>query len=528
MGKSTTLAIKIVGDASSGIKAMDDVEGRTSSFGSSLGKMAGVVGGVFAVDKVLDFGKASFDAASNLEQMAGSVDAIFGQSASQIDALAAKAHNAVGLSTADYDQMAAVIGSQLKNAGVPMDQLVGKTSDLIQKGADMSAVFGGSAADAVDALSSVMKGEFDPIEKYGVSINQTAINAELAARHQDKLTGAALRQAQVTAALDLVTKQTASTQGQFAAQGQTAAEKSQQLSAWFTDLQAKVGAGLLPIFTGLASFFQYQLAPAFDAIFAKGGPLTGFFEGARMFVGQFLAAVIDLYQYLAPKLLPIFDDVARVISTVVVPAFKQIWDFIQNYAVPIFKSVLGPIISAVQENWHKLSAALEDNRGTFENLYNKIKPFLEFLKNDVAPFVGVVLGKAFSTLGSFIKPVVDTIAWILDKAGAVIGFIGKVGSFVFGSGSGGSSAGGGGNRGAGDLFGASPSTAGGIRTASPVLAGVSVGPGGAGQDLGGGNVYITVQGALDPLGVAEQIAQLLDQRARRLGLSVAAVGGRLV
>jgi hypothetical protein len=45
----------------------------------------------------------------------------------------------------------------------------------------MAAVFGGTAADAVDALSSALKGEMDPIERYGVTLNQAAIDAQKAA-----------------------------------------------------------------------------------------------------------------------------------------------------------------------------------------------------------------------------------------------------------------------------------------------------------------------------------------------------------
>jgi hypothetical protein len=167
-----------------------------------LGKLAGLAGGAFAVGAVLDFGKATFDAASNLEQMAGSVDAVFGKSAAQIDTLAASAHKAVGLSTADYDQMASVIGSQLKNAGTSVDQLVGKTSSVISMGADMSAVFGGTAKDAVDALSSALKGEMDPIEKYGVSLNQNALNAQMAADGARKVNGQYTAQAKAAAVLD--------------------------------------------------------------------------------------------------------------------------------------------------------------------------------------------------------------------------------------------------------------------------------------------------------------------------------------
>ena len=64
-----------------------------------------------------------------------------------------------------------------------------KTGEMIQLGADLAAQFGGSSADAVAALSSALRGEADPAEKYGLALSQTAINAELMAKGQSKLTG---------------------------------------------------------------------------------------------------------------------------------------------------------------------------------------------------------------------------------------------------------------------------------------------------------------------------------------------------
>lgn len=525
MGKSATLALKITGDSSGGVRAIDEVEGRAGKLGAGFGKLAGLAAGAFAVSEVVDFGKQAFDAASNLEQMAGAVDAVFGQSAAQIDALAAKAHDAVGLSTADYDQMASVIGSQLKNAGVPMDQLAAKTDGLIKQGADMSAVFGGSAADAVEALSSVMKGEFDPIEKYGVSLNQTSINAELAARHQDKLTGAALKQAQTQAALDLVTRQTTATQGQFAAQGDTAAEKSQKLGAWFDDLKAKIGGGLLPIFTGLVGFFQTKVGPVLDDLFRKGGPIaTLFAQYGQVITGTVLPALSDLWNTLAPKLLPILKDVGGFISSIVIPAFQGIWNIISKYVVPIFKTVLTPILDGVGKVIHTVSEKINEHRGTFENLFHAVEPLLTFLRDKVAPFIGGVFKTAFEVLGKAIGPVIDAISWVADKVEWLLKKGGQFLNWIFG---GSSPSAGGANRGAA-MFGA-PATAGGggrLFGAGSSLGGGGLGPAAAAQGPPAGDTYnITVNGALDPVAVADQIARMLDARARRTGARVAVAMG---
>ena len=132
-----------------------------------------------------------------------------------------------------------------------MDQLAPKTNDLITLGADLAAQYGGSTADAVEALSAVFKGETDPIEKYGVSIKQSDIAAQKAAMGMSNLTGEADKQATAQATLALLTKQTADATGANAREADTAAGKQARLTAAWDDASAKMGAELLPAFTGL-------------------------------------------------------------------------------------------------------------------------------------------------------------------------------------------------------------------------------------------------------------------------------------
>jgi hypothetical protein len=162
---------------------------------------------------------------------------------------AADAYESVGLSTSAYEEAAAVIGSQLKNAGMDAGHAFDTTAALIAKGADMAAVFGGTAADAVDALSSALKGEMDPIEKYGISLNQAAIDAQKSADGHAKLSGAADKAAQTQAILELITRQSAATQGQWSAQAGTAAESTQIAQAAWENASGALGQQLLPFVT---------------------------------------------------------------------------------------------------------------------------------------------------------------------------------------------------------------------------------------------------------------------------------------
>ena len=195
---------------------------------------------------------SSFAAASNLQQSTGGVDAVFKEQAGAIHEAAKGAATGLGLTENAYNELSATLGAGLKNKGI--ENFTGQTQNLIGLGADLAAQFGGSTSDAVSAISSLMRGESDPIERYGVAINETAVKAELAARGQDKLTGAALESAKAQARLDLLFRQTADAQGAFGRESDTLAGKQQRAAAQWGDLQAKIGGAFLPALTKAMGF----------------------------------------------------------------------------------------------------------------------------------------------------------------------------------------------------------------------------------------------------------------------------------
>lgn len=513
MSRSAVLALKITGDATGAKRALTDADDAAGGFGRKLGAVAGIAAGAIGV--VGAVGKAAFDSASNLEQQVGAVDAVFGKAAGRMHGYAEQAAQTVGLATADYSQLASVLGSQLSNAGFAGDKLTGTTDDLIKKGADLAAQFGGSTADAVQALSSVLKGETDPIEKYGVSIKQSDINAKLAASGQDKLTGAALKSATAAAALSLVTDQTKNSQGAFARESDTAAGKMATLSAMWENGKAKLGEGLLPVFVKVADFVTGTIVPAWQSFSAEGGTLSTIMGVVSGFISESVVPVFkDLWGFLVKNVVPIWETLAGFIVDIVLPAFNGIWGFISDYIIPIFKTVLTPILKGVSDVFKIVADKINDNKDKFEKFFNALKPLFDWLKNTFAPFIASVLEPIFDTIGTVIGAVIDSIAWILDKGSGVIEWL---------TGGGGVSDGGKAAKSGAPMVGAAAGSVAGFGAmsggpAALVAAAASSGP----QTV----VHITVEGALDPVAVGRQIDGLVRRYAQTSGRAPAlALGG---
>lgn len=223
---------------------LDQASGKMGKFQAGLKKAT--VPALAAAAAVTAFGVSAVNSASRLQQSMGSVDAVFGKNAGTVKGWAAEAADSIGLAKSEYGELASLIGSQLKNAGLPMDMVTKKTKGLIDMGADLAAMYGGTTAEAVEALSSALKGEFDPMEKYGASLSASKIAAEQAAKGTDKLTGKAADQAKVMATLGLITKQTTDAHGAAAREQDSVAAKAQQATANFENMKAELGTALLP------------------------------------------------------------------------------------------------------------------------------------------------------------------------------------------------------------------------------------------------------------------------------------------
>ena len=271
---SLVLNVEILGEYKNLTKATKGAEKTLANLGSkfakvgkNIGKVVGGIGlglGAAVASQI----KPAIDAASDLEQQYGALESVFKDIAPAMQDFAAEQYK-IGLSTADAARSMTLLGSQLKGYGLPVDEAADKTKELTLLAADLAATFGGTTADAVASIGSLFRGEFDPIEKYGVAIKQSDINARLAAEGLDKLEGQQLKMASAQTALTMLFEKTTDAQGQANREMDTAAARSERLKATFENLQAEIGSKLLPIFVEITTFIAEKIIPAFQDFYAE-------------------------------------------------------------------------------------------------------------------------------------------------------------------------------------------------------------------------------------------------------------------
>jgi hypothetical protein len=257
---------------------------QTSSFGSMLGKVGGALAAFGVVAKGIQFGKEAITQARDLERNLFGLSTVFGTLTPQMLDFAKGAED-IGLSQSKAAKASVFIGSVLKQSGFAMNDVAKETENLVTLGTDLAALYGYDVQEALLGMTALFRGEYDPIEKFGVAMKQSEINSELAARGQDKLQGAARRNAEQTIRLELLYQRANDAMGAFTAQSGSLYTEQKKLGATFENMQATIGAALLPSVTDLNEQLRLMLVEATPG-------LISLFE----FFGQILEGVVGIFR----------------------------------------------------------------------------------------------------------------------------------------------------------------------------------------------------------------------------------------
>ena len=123
-----------------------------------------------------------------------------------------------GLSQSQAAQASVFLGSVLKQYGFNVNEANSQTQNLVILAQDLATTFGYDVQEALLAITALFRGEYDPIEKFGVAMKQNEINAVRAARGLGDLTGAAQMQADAQIRLELLFQRAGDSMGALSEQ----------------------------------------------------------------------------------------------------------------------------------------------------------------------------------------------------------------------------------------------------------------------------------------------------------------------
>jgi len=243
-----TLTIFLAADLKKFNRGINKAEGGLKGFGESISRnmgpillAAGAAAGAFAVKVGIDAVKA----ASDLGETQNKVGVIFGQSSQSILDFAEDAVTGLGQTRIQALEASATFAQFGKAAGLSGGDLVNFSTELVTLSADLASFNNSSPDEAINAIGSALRGEAEPLRRFGVLMDDAALKAAALSMGIGDGTTTLTTQQKVLAAHNVILSQTSDAQGDFARTSEGLANTQKILQAAVEDAKAEIGIGLV-------------------------------------------------------------------------------------------------------------------------------------------------------------------------------------------------------------------------------------------------------------------------------------------
>ena len=378
-----------------------------SAIGSAVGNLA--AGGLAAgLGAVTNFVGGSVEAFSRYEDAAAAAGTVFGTAFGTVSAFADTAAKALGISKTSALDASITFGTFGKAAGLAGEPLAGFSTDMVTLAGNMASFRGTSPEEAITAIGAALRGERDPIEKYGVLINDAAVKQQALKMGLYAGTGELSNQAKIMATAALITQQTSDATGDFARTADSTANVQKTLAAETENAQAALGEKLAPVITALRTLLLGVITG-----------ISGFIDGMIAMVGwvqqnaDIIGAVVAVLLILNAQLIAsTVASYALAVAQNIVRVATMAWTAVQwllNAA--LLANPIGLIIAAVVA----IAAAFviawnrsETFRTFIINLWDTITGWASAAWDAITGFVQAI-GEGFATAWQWVQDFLDNI-----------------------------------------------------------------------------------------------------------------------
>lgn len=220
-----------------------------NGLGSAVKKIGLLIGGAFAVGKLVQFGKECVELGSDLAEVQNVVDVTFTTMSDKVNEFAKNAMTSAGLSETMAKRYVGTFGAMSKSFGFSEQQAYDMSTALTQLTGDVASFYNISQDLAYIKLKSVFTGETETLKDLGVVMTQSALDQYALANGYGKTTSAMTEQEKVALRLAFVQKQLSAASGDFIRTSGSWANQVRVMQLQLQSLKATVGQGLINIFT---------------------------------------------------------------------------------------------------------------------------------------------------------------------------------------------------------------------------------------------------------------------------------------
>lgn len=370
-----------------------NINSKLGDFGK---KVAGIGTGLTAglTAPLVLVGGVAVGMASDLEESRNKVDVVFGDMAGFIKDFADGSATSLGQMEAQVLEATGTLGNMLTEIGLFPKRAADMSAGMVTLSSDMASFNNASPVETLNAIQSAIAGEFEPLKKYGVLINQAKLEEEAMSlgliKTKDEMTDAI----KVQATYSLMLKQTQNAQGDFARTSDGMANQMRIVRAQIGDLGAEFGQLLLPIVNKvigvirrLFDWFSNLSQPVKTAIVVVAG-VAAAIGPLLLIVGSLISAfttiipaVTAVVGVLSGPLLLIIGAVVGVIALLAL-AWKNNWGDIQGKtkaAIDFIRNLIQRVLDWIRNFW---DAHGDQIKGIVQGIWDGIKAIFDW-------FVGI-------------------------------------------------------------------------------------------------------------------------------------------
>ena len=432
------LKIVITGDARDGERAVHSAAAATVRFGDSVSRVGRVVGaalvgtgaavGAFAVKAVAS--------ASDLNETVSKVGVVFGQQAAVVGGFADRMARDFGLPKREILDAAAAIGLIGKASGLSQGDAAVMSTRLAELAADASSFYNVPLPEVLEAIRSGLVGEAEPMRRFGVLLNEAAVEAEATRLGLRKVNGEFDEGAKAQARASLILAGMKDASGDLARTQGSLANRLRELRGRAENFAASVGTVLLPLvlraFDAFERLQQVVGPPLRAALASLAATLRASFDTGlvRTFIAGFRGETIyediagldrvvarlgetlsGLVDFVGDKAVPALTALGVVVGTVLVGAVVSLGSALVAAFSPVYL-----IVGAIA----LLAAGLVWAYQRFEGFRAVVDAVVTFLTGVVVPAVAAFASYLAGQFGSLVSYVVTIWPQVSEAVGHVM------------------------------------------------------------------------------------------------------------
>lgn len=423
MAVISTLSVKMDLDSSGFTRSLDDVKKKLDETGAKLRGLGTQLTGAVTAPIVGAFGAAVW-AASDLNETLNKTNVVFGDASGSVVAWSEDSATAFGLSQNEALGYASTLGNIFTSMGMAGDEASKLSTDIVALGADLGSFNNVPTAEALEAIRAGLLGEYEPLRRFGIVLNEAAVEAKAMEMGLVDANGEISEQNKVLARQALIAEGSVNAQGDFAETSGSLANQMKILRARLTDAAAAIGQVLLPYVTRLVGFLG-GLIERFQGLDDRAKKIV-------VVIGLIAAAIGPLLFGIG-VLLPVITNIITV-GGKVIQLFKAIRLAMMSSLGPILLIVA--VLAVLYLIWSKDLFGIKTKITAWFNAFKESKTFerlkevFQQVKKAVLDFVGRALTKAvelFRRLVDAVKgPALSAFNAFKSVLATVVGAVGTV------------------------------------------------------------------------------------------------------